>query len=403
MNSCCRSAQLGIFFALFLGIQLTSHAQCFNSGTTPYLYTELSRSGGNSMYTLAETYVEGPYRYNWLCEVVMTETQDGFTFRNRSNVGNTAIERAYVEYSDTLSNNDVGPGTYSFNSSHRATCGINISTGTSTESLVVYRPTIQDPGVNGVWWLGSFGAHDAANGYYPTAGFNASKNCNPGDTCPEAGNWTVAGDMSANTYTGTSIQLTGNAPSRDPNEVVIQFDIGGFAAELAYFTVNTPYRLVLNASTDAAYDNDDNEPGVGWETITNYSIIDRFGNVLAPIAYNEACEECIDYGVIDVNSDTVWIPNNWPWKPVATKPISDPGGRISDIKRFLDTYVSSPNPAYVFPLDEPAASTLVDSREQTWRIGNATAGIGSRVQKNRLNRYRGRARAVNIVTPSDPY
>lgn len=296
MNSCRMITRLSIFVVVMFGIQITSQAQqCFDGGTSPYYYVQLLRTNGNNIYTLAGTYTEGPNRNNWFSTTTMSEFKNGFVFRNRENIMVSGAADAFFSFNDVLSQSDVGPGTYSFSSSHRATCGSNVRTGTGSGSLVVNRPTIADPGVAGVWWLGSFGAHDAFNGYYPSAGFNASKNCNPGDTCTEAGNWTIAstdgGGLSADTYTGTSIIVTANAPNRIAGGMILQFDLNGFASEPRTFTVNTPYRLMLNASIDAAYDNDDNEVGVGWETITNYSIIDRFGNVLAPIAYNEACEE----------------------------------------------------------------------------------------------------------------
>src|SRR5262245_6128323 len=221
MNSCrmiAQVAQVCIFIVVVFGIRLTSQAQCYDGGTSPYIYVQHVRSSGNSIFTFIETYSAGPLRNNWFCEVTtMTETKDGSIFRGRSNISTSANIDAYFSFNDPLSAGDAGPGTYSFNSSHRATCGINVETGTRSGSLVVNRPTIADPGVAGVWWLGSFGAHDAANGYYPSAGFNASKNCNPGDMCPEAGNWTIAsadgGGLSANTYTGTSIIVTANAPN----------------------------------------------------------------------------------------------------------------------------------------------------------------------------------------------
>lgn len=181
--------------AVSLGNQALQ-AQCVGPTTAGYYYTDIFRVAGNDFQTLAGTTIEGNYYFNWTGSVNLSMYRDGFVFSGRQNLfrvaggGGSAF---LFNYHDLPSIS--GPGVYSTNTVHEALCTATnppwyYGPINASRQLVVFRPTI-NAGASGVWWLGAVGAHDAPNGYYPTAALVAQKNCLAGDTCNEAPVWSI--------------------------------------------------------------------------------------------------------------------------------------------------------------------------------------------------------------------
>jgi hypothetical protein len=380
-----------------LSAEVISPAQCISANPTTLYYTNyVVRAGGNDIWTYAGSHVEGDYYYNWYTSVTMTEYKNGFVFQGRQNIFNDDDQGGYpfmITYHDAPSVH--GPGVYALQTFHEFDCFYEVSyydfVQPPVEYLTVQKPSVNNYGIQGVWWLGGAGMSDPNNGYYNVAVLGANKNCNPGDFCNETPSWSItqgASRVSMSSSTGSSINLTAVQPSVSVGDVQVVFNIGGFYSDPLPFTVNRPYKL---GSAGAPYDAPFND---GYVSYIYYYSYDRFNNLMPSIALNE------QFGTW-LNDDPS---NNWA-KPTAFGVSGYPPDSVSQHYWYDQIYhhqCSACIPPVLHP-QSPLTGNLIDKAPQTWRLGSSTVGSGASVQTNVLQRYQDHGRHVQpIVTPSVP-
>jgi len=346
------------------------------AGTGFNYSSNVVRWRGNDVWSFGSAYVEGTYWWYHRPKVTSTSKLNGNVLSGRQGVVDVADYgyEALNEWHDAPQ--ATGTGVYSIENHiqwlPRDGCDTAPYDYNLTEYLTVSRPTIQNYGILGVWWLG--GGSDPDNDFFNQVLLDAEKNCGAGDSCTETPVWskveTGEGQISLDcTYCVSNVATSQHPSAPGQNfDITIKFSIGGFESTPLSFYVNAPHDAQLR-SVDGIV----NEPFEdGYMTAYAYHTWDRWGNALPSMAFNE------QFGVVQYDRD-----NDWPSFEAAGQPGFD-FNTWYDVIFAHDGQDWNPQPTH--PQD-PLSDVGITYAPQTWRFGSATVGSGVAVQTDVLRFY----------------
>ena len=358
--------------AIFVVSTMTIWGQCTDSTTLQNITDNVIRTGGNQVFSFAQSYVTGDYATTWTVYAAAQITLDGSALHSGSDTrdsGNTAS----VSWNDALST--TGPGTFAEADQHRFTntCGANNYFTFNDRNLTVTTPTIS--GASAFWWLGSgiLADHD----YYAQAAWTANPNGAPGTPT-----WTVStvsggGSVSFSCTSCTNTTATSTAPSSGcVYDVVVHASYDGFNSDDFSVAIIKPSTFTLQSGypVDAAASG-------GFLTTYAWALTDTCGSPDAGLDGNE------QFGTwTDDYFNSTGTHNDWP-TPSATN-----GYSPTNIWRDQIGLSYGSTPPSLAPQSPLTTVTVMHDTPWTAFIGSQTFGSGLAVYADTQQFYQDHGR-----------
>ena len=333
----------------------------YRSGSFAFFYDPLGISLGLGAWQGVQAYdgcygdyedVSDVFYYNWSTGNTAIATVNSYGSHTGMAVGSTTSQtftNAEVQYGPTL-------------------CRLVRQAPSGNDNV---KPTISGP--NTVWYFNGLNPPGYATSIQLTSSGGASTT------------WSVtagANKVNLSTTTGSSTTVTSSAAafSSAVGDIKVTATVNGQTSVPFSITSRLPLSLAagtIQTSCDSQF---------GYTTVLQYTILDQ---LLTSLPSGALVNESWTTGVVNDFNGT-----NWGRSP-ANGVTVPPGATLADSIEGADLG-SSPTPVPLCNGD----STAVQHWGQDIRVGSLTIGSGYRVQADTLQKYKGRAAHLAIVSPA---
>ena len=360
--------------ALFCVSVLPACCQCTDGTTLEHITDNIVRTGGNQIFSFAQSWVSGDYASVWTVYAAAQITQNGGSLHSGSDTEGSG-STAQVYWYDTLQT--IGPGYFAEADQHRFTngCGTNDYYPYTDINLTVSRPTISPPaGTYGAnqWAMWYMNGLSSPGGFLTSANLTVTTNLGSCGGCSPTYAWVNtdnSGAVSFSSTSSTSTTITSQRASGGATyDTSVNFSMDGFYADSKlWLNLNTPVDFVNNSATD----NDDGTcSGYGsYDSRYQYVPYDLWSYATGQIVLNEvndAFDPTYSGTIVGWYLSGSWGYNdNWPpafW---------------DDTYHFTDHLQASDCGAWTPHTASPSGGTVnVFQVPQTFYVGSATSGTG---------------------------